>query len=168
MTNEQKQDMSALKVLAEAATAGPWTIKIKEDPSGTGMSYDVMAGDEHLFDDEQYYPTAPSFDDARFIAAANPAEVLRMIAHIEQLDAQLAELRIANASYESRIKSMGESLEEASKDEERLNWIETNNHVVGKAPSGSWAVFSNSVSSTMIYGESIRAAIDAAISTPKG
>lgn len=39
---------------------------------------------------------------------------------IAELEAQLAELRIANASYDNRIKYMGESLAEASKDAGRL------------------------------------------------
>lgn len=52
----------------------------------------------------------------------------------------------------------------ADEDSKRINWLEANNQVVGYAPSGDWAVFSNNygVAGVMYYGKTWRAAVDAA------
>lgn len=81
-------DYSELKLLAEAATQGPWNHYqhgvIKGGPvvqfaNGSAQQQIIMTtGAEWMRDGEQY-------DNADFIAAANPAAVLALIAEVEAL-----------------------------------------------------------------------------------
>ena len=70
-----------------------------------------------------------SGEDAREASSerirARKALECSMLGHIEALERQLAELRIANASYENRIASMGESLVEAGKDAARYQLLQS-------------------------------------------
>lgn len=70
-------NLDELEKLAQAATPGPWS-----------YIRDIVIGDrskilESLND---------SVDDARFVAAANPATIIEMIAEIRELRSVLSEL----------------------------------------------------------------------------
>ncbi|KAF3997499.1 hypothetical protein [Glaciimonas immobilis] len=114
MTTEQKQDIAALKALAEAATTGPWEVRANAHPHylggfhkellintswyhpQLGRQYPIVANSVGL-GTEKNGPLTPLVlieeKNAAYIAATNPLAVLAMIAHIEQLEAQLAEAR---------------------------------------------------------------------------
>lgn len=83
-------DIAKLKELAEAATPGPWTINEK-DPD---VLYEIEIGANAqggYIEQKPYYPMAPELvEDARFIAAANPAAVLELIEQLEFAEGMLA------------------------------------------------------------------------------
>lgn len=89
-------DYSELKRLAEAATQGPWhhyqhgVIKggpVVQFSNGSAQQQIVMTtGAEWMRDGEQY-------DNANFIAYANPLAVLELISELQRLTADNASLR---------------------------------------------------------------------------
>lgn len=72
-----------LKKLAEAASPGPWKYEVTSD------GYSVSNSGFTLFSQEPYDNHPPSDDDAEFIAAANPAAILELLAIQAQLVAAL-------------------------------------------------------------------------------
>lgn len=77
-----KIDLNELEALARAATPGPWEATRQTDDECSFMGYFIEAGDKTISDDG----TAPGHADALFIAAANPAAVLDLIALARQAD----------------------------------------------------------------------------------
>ncbi|MBD1602355.1 ead/Ea22-like family protein [Pseudomonas typographi] len=87
-------DYAELKRLAEAATPGPWSARTDD------LCYAVTALGRFRI----IVGSAPADDpepDALFIAAANPATILALIAEIEQLSAQVATLQGDPNSWQS-------------------------------------------------------------------
>lgn len=76
MSNDKLQQ---LKALALAATPGPWEATRQTDDECNFIGYFIEAGDKAISDDG----TAPDHADALFIAAANPAVILALIAKVE-------------------------------------------------------------------------------------
>lgn len=74
-------NIEELKRLAEAATPGPWAAAISSN-----MVNGVCATFETICE------TGKNIDDALYIAAANPAAVLELIAEIERVTKQRDEL----------------------------------------------------------------------------
>lgn len=79
-------DIERLKQLAQAASPGPWTITEHAPEFDFEASYSIAIGeDDDAICDQSYYPSAPNrIEDARFIAAANPATVLELITELER------------------------------------------------------------------------------------
>jgi len=75
-----KIDLNEIEALARAATPGPWEATRQTDDECSFMGYFIEAGDKTISDDG----TAPGHADALFIAAANPAAVLELIALARQ------------------------------------------------------------------------------------
>ena len=69
-------DLESLETLARAATPGPWEATRQTDDECCFVGYFIEAKGKTISDDG----TAPDSDDAQFIAAANPAVVLALIA----------------------------------------------------------------------------------------
>ena len=86
-------EWSKLKELAEAATPGPWALDSKRSLSvRTPVANQTVATtgcDEELF--------ARWNHNAGFIAAANPATILRLLAQNEAMAEQLRQLQVSPA-----------------------------------------------------------------------
>lgn len=91
-------DYSELKRLAEAATPGPWVTENNElywsEDGYTKHLMETFDGNDICHDEE--HPA-----NLRFIAAANPAAVLELIAENERL-------KVDNGSMRGSTKRMGE------------------------------------------------------------
>lgn len=92
-----KTKIEELKRLAEAATPGPWFAAIS---SNMNNSVHVSMG---IICD-----TGKNIDDAAFIAAANPAAVLELIAEVERVTKQREELLAALKGARDSIAGWGE------------------------------------------------------------
>ena len=75
------EQINELRKLAEAATPGPWAAAISSN-----MVNGVCATFETICE------TGKNIDDALYIAAANPAAVLELIAEIERVTKQRDEM----------------------------------------------------------------------------
>lgn len=81
-------DLSRIEVLAREATPGPWRV--------LSDSYVIQNGPEYVADAmDGYDATAPATmaANAAYIAAANPAAVLALIAELTSLRAAVARVR---------------------------------------------------------------------------
>lgn len=128
-------DYSELKKLAEAATPGDWQVIETELPCRLGLShierriftakdhpqlkapYPVVSGSVALGTDETpvHHMVSIRSEDAAFIAAANPAAVLAMIAENEHL-----------------IESRGEAREDRNKIGDRYDQLKAENEALRK------------------------------------
>ena len=104
-------NIEELKRLAEAATPGPW--KVAEWTAGQ-RSCEVMTCRHHRVVSDAIWL------DAAYIAAANPAAVLSLIAEIERLKDLLIkrdrEYRQEMASYRLKVQSQDEATFSAQRD----------------------------------------------------
>lgn len=91
MTNEE------LKALALAATPGPWEHRFVE---GDGASGAICHEHGWVADDF----TDQSFKDTAYMAAANPAAVLGLIADIERLNEDRERIRSQRMEYASKYE----------------------------------------------------------------
>lgn len=86
-----------LKKLAEAATPGPWEATRQTDDECSFIGYFIEGVGKTISDDG----TAPDHKDALFIAAANPAAILELLAIKAQLVAALSKSkRYVSCAYE--------------------------------------------------------------------
>lgn len=105
-------NITELKELAEKATPGPW-LHEKENVH-TGGVCSVNQGGEPWF--EVWSPNwmdAPAKNneaDAAYIAAANPAEILELIAQLEDAQGEIRALRATEAGLIERVKELEEAL----------------------------------------------------------
>lgn len=112
-------NITELKELAEKATPGPW-----------------VAGDD---EDSDYFLVGPCGDDgivyqsvvklhseinADYIAAANPAEILELIAKLEDAKGEIRALRATEAGLRERVKELEEGLRLCVHTIELANWGE--------------------------------------------
>jgi hypothetical protein len=86
-----------LEALAKAATPGPWVVELdqydkdEDEPFVMGVYGPVMEGESARYNgrpriietDCGHYP--PEIHDAAFIAAANPAAILSLVAEVRRL-----------------------------------------------------------------------------------
>lgn len=116
-------DLEQLKRAAQKAAQGPWTTDEFE-----GL-YDAK-GNDLLVGGGGYAGYIDSKHDARFIAAANPAAVLDLIARLERAEAETARLdAIVNTpQFDDFIRAVST---EAEHQRQRLG----SDHDAGKAPS---------------------------------
>jgi hypothetical protein len=98
-------ELTELRAAAEAATPGPWDVRICFDPErgvqdpytydapdyceNLGV-YSALAGEKVAGCGEYKIADAP---DLAYIAAANPAAILRLLAHVDELTRQRDEAR---------------------------------------------------------------------------
>lgn len=98
-------NITELKALAEKATPGPW-LHEKENVH-TGGVCSVNQGGEPWF--EVWSPNwmdAPAKNneaDAAYIAAANPAEILELIAQLEDAQGEIRALRATEQNLRDRL-----------------------------------------------------------------
>lgn len=112
-------NITELKELAEKATPGPW-----------------VAGDD---EDSDYFLVGPCGDDgivyqsvvklhsetnADYIAAANPAAILELIAKLEDAQGEIRALRATEAGLRERVKELEEGLRLCVHTIELANWGE--------------------------------------------
>ena len=166
-------DYSELKQLAEAAPEGPWFGP--EYAPGTSYVFDVDLGTL------LHYESIDSEQDAclRYVAAANPAAVLALIAEnkrleseavysaagfdaareeIARLKAENAGLKTGYAAYEQAGVGLKAEVQALRKDAERYRWLRDQCGIV------EYQAIAGSIGSGMLpSGESLDAALSAAI-----
>ncbi|MBD1590231.1 ead/Ea22-like family protein [Pseudomonas typographi] len=118
-------DYAELKRLAEAATPGPWSARTDDlcYAVTTLGRFRIIVGSAPADDPEP---------DALFIAAANPAAVLELIAELESANARLHEVAVACATAEQERDQLKAENEPLRKDAERYRWFR-NQHWDGSA-----------------------------------
>ena len=100
-------DYSRLKRLAEAATRGPWFWDKGEDPLPHTYGIAGGADEEQMVVNQEF--GIEFKEDAYFIAAANPATVLELIAENERLQASILGYQMgAKAEAEEADRLRGE------------------------------------------------------------
>lgn len=125
-----------LKALAEKATPGPWKADGTIYEHMVSEIRSIMPGEERGI--AQVWQHPQGFADARFIAAANPATVLSLLAALEEaegrldehalfdaetdlafkdLDAQIATLTARAEASEQRVEGLSDALTDC------VNWI---------------------------------------------
>ena len=80
-------NIEELKKLAQEATQGEWRIE------ESGDMYDSYAGERRLLGNTPYSEYAPDIDDARYIVAANPLAILKLIAIVERQEEEIKRLK---------------------------------------------------------------------------
>lgn len=109
-------DYSELEMLAGKATPGPWKYwgevahEIYGAPSGNSMTRAFKLNQD------------ARFEDAEFVAAANPEVVLSLISEIKQIKAELECAR-------GDLKTAGQVIERYKKDAERYRHIREHSYV---------------------------------------
>lgn len=139
-------DWSELKRLAEAATPGPWAYEAHGDTGEYGVGFLLDEDDQpaegrqesgEMLVVERVAPEVSGATNAAFIAAANPAAILALIAENEQLRDDLVQAHQATNSecmdwareYEQRKEIQAErdqlraEVEVLRKDAERYRWL---------------------------------------------
>jgi hypothetical protein len=118
-------DIQKLKALAEAATHGEWTCGEKPE----GRFWQIGCGSQaigatHSASKKQNPEYAAMFEaNARYIAAANPAALLDMVAEVEQL-------RAVNFDLHAGQQAMEEELGALRKDAYRYRWLRDKSEAV--------------------------------------
>ena len=145
-------DYSELKRLAEAATPGPWAYDgsyVCPDRTEDGTTYVELW--RSIADCHQP-------ENTKFIAAANPAAVLALIAEVEGLRAQhgrdSAELRSLSQARDDARKERDQlkaDNEELRKDAERYRWLRQYT-VKSLAVSGALASLDRDIDAAMTKG----------------
>lgn len=110
MSDEPKLNLDEIEARAKAATPGPWSWS--QYPSGsTSVTIGRGPGDDGVF----LYLTRRSdgsepqkADDAAFIAAANPATVLALVARVRRLQEQLDVAQQLNRDLAAAVVETGE------------------------------------------------------------
>jgi hypothetical protein len=150
-------DIQKLKALAEAATPGPWTVS-EEHESASFQGY--VAGDADGW--IAIFGTAnQDADNADYVAAANPAAVLELIADVE---ANRHEREVVCANYD-QLKAENEELR---KDAERYQWLRDNASLILDRKIAYQAETGFIKFDTMPARSETETAIDAAMSKEAG
>lgn len=127
------EDLKKLKGLAQAATPGPWEATRQTDDECNHIGYFIETEDGKAISDDG---TAPCNADALFIAAANPAVILELIAIAERQassavldDEQLEKIARSYFCDEYDQKKLKNAIHDAFKDaaaaqpaQEPLQW----------------------------------------------
>lgn len=107
MTNEE---LAALKALAVKATQGPWAFVVdnKSDKSDNEVIYSDYARD-CWGESVVIAKTLQIVGDGEYIAAANPAVVLRLIGEVERLRhialyVEMSDLHLCDTGLDAMIK----------------------------------------------------------------
>lgn len=121
-------NITELKELAEKATPGPWhwdSDPVKGDPLGRNRFRVVALGRTIT---QCYYSSGDEMaqTEASYIAAANPAAILELIAQLEDAQGEIRALRATEVGLIERVKE----LEEFASKVERQFWDATHPHSV--------------------------------------
>lgn len=101
---------SELKAAAMAATPGPWVVTEKNNVEAPNQKrFRPVA---YIFGNRAEHKRAA---DAAFIAAANPAVVLALLAELEAKDKRIAELERANKSQDDHINQQQDRIDSLEK-----------------------------------------------------
>lgn len=92
-----------LKAAAMAATPGPWSYN-------GNCKFGIWWPTENC-----YVLSANTHEDAAFIAAANPAVILALLAELEAKDERIGELERANTSQDDHINQQQDRIESLEK-----------------------------------------------------
>jgi hypothetical protein len=104
-------DWTELREKAEAATPGPWEHwDDREGVQGVGADDTVCQMAYLREDDHTHIPYDNARANAAFIAAANPATVLALIAEVEQLRCNQSHLEELEAALRARNEELSEAL----------------------------------------------------------
>lgn len=103
-------EQAELKALAEKVTPGPWhwdSDPVKGDPLGRNRFRVVALGRTIT---QCYYSSGDEMaqTEASYIAAANPAEILELIAKLEDAQGEIRALRATEAGLVERVKDLEE------------------------------------------------------------
>lgn len=79
-------DHTELRKAAEAATPGPWVLQHGDAAILEPRSSVTAKNGKRICDNEPYYPTAVTDNNAAFIAAANPATIIALLDEIDHLE----------------------------------------------------------------------------------
>lgn len=109
-------NITELKELAEKATPGPWHIRTNRHPNTDGTPWGWL----DLYESGSMRQASPegiqvtwskgrtSESNARYVAAANPAEILELIAKLEDAQGEIRALRATEAGLRERVKELEE------------------------------------------------------------
>ncbi|HEY0821810.1 MAG TPA: hypothetical protein VGD46_23750 [Rhizobacter sp.] len=98
------RDLIELKRLAGEATPGPWTaVDYGHEDGGAWWFVDTPCRKADIFQDgptfePNHYETDRGERDMKFIAAANPHTIIRLVARIERLQSDNEKLRVGVAA----------------------------------------------------------------------
>jgi hypothetical protein len=104
-------EQNELKRLAELATPGPWYAEGQAVTIDTrfqiccGRSQGECCGDPEVEGEYRAVADKASPDDAAFIAAANPAVILKLLDRIEALERRVADERIKELAHDAWVKT---------------------------------------------------------------
>jgi seryl-tRNA synthetase len=103
--------LSEIKLMAEKATKGPWTVRSYE-----GYGYSVIAQDKEIsaIDEDTNRVQLLSDDDAKFIAHARQ-DIPALLAHISELSEKIGQLEAEN-------RQLIEKVEEFKVNIKRISW----------------------------------------------
>ncbi|MBW6161987.1 ead/Ea22-like family protein [Pseudomonas aeruginosa] len=167
-------DTNKLKELAERATPGPWSCNrhwaivggpVLEFTNGAAQQQIAMACGQSWMHDEELR------NNAEWIAAANPAAVLELIAEVERLEAELSQCASALPSTyymdppDGGNVSIPEQIRRMAKDAARYRWLIASAWYVGPEPKGDTEAVSWHDHNDTMHG--VTTAIDAAIEGAK-
>lgn len=102
-----KEILEQLKKLASAATPGPWALEENSFASGTIIPELMVYSEGCIGKSEFYY-----LDDARHIAAFNPAVALALIERIEKLEGDLRSLSDQAEICVNKAKSLEDTCDD--------------------------------------------------------
>lgn len=123
---------AGLRELAEAATAGPWKWEPDDEPEGVGAGFVIPSHDYERTGRRQWWNmlfTDQSKADAAYIAAADPATVLRLLDRLEAAEQALAGLAEWAHKYRDSTEydfAGAEDAARAARDQRAAEWLERN------------------------------------------
>lgn len=112
MDKNLQEKIARLKELAEKAMPGPW--ELDETPTDIGTFYEIYSAEWMVADCEK------DGASAAFIAAANPAMILELIAAIEKLSSKLIEEQKRSERTENNNIALRNKLIQLEKESEWL------------------------------------------------
>lgn len=113
--------LADLKAKAEKATPGPWNLIGEKKTIVTGSSGRLVSSSTHcMLFRPHLLDQATGTDNASFIAAANPAVVLALIEHIEQLERGNERLKIELHDMDSSGREMHKDMQDL---EREADWL---------------------------------------------
>lgn len=124
-------NITELKALAEKAAGWKLDATMQtDDDRDEGIAFVGATNDEGIFSDVAridtglYYQPDKAIEVANFYAAANPAAILELIAHLEDAQGEIRALRATEAGLREMVKELEEGLRLCVHTIELANWGE--------------------------------------------
>lgn len=176
MDKVNKQELRRLAEAARVSTNGDWVLYVPEDYQGPselpGCGIEDSEGRAVVWGALEPETGFQHDEQAKFVAAANPAAILSLLDECDGLMAQhsrdSAELRaLCQARDETRRErdQLRAELEQCRKDALRYRWLRD---VLGTVPMTTMADEGGGKVGGWIWGEKLDAAIDAAMAKEGG